>query len=316
MIFVVSARWRYFTATSRDSSSSPSLSRVGLRPSSKKCSRLTLSSFSAASRRGLGKFAISAPVILAMSSASSRTRKVSVTWLKTFGLSPRSRRVLERDLDASHGVADVDERAGLSSRTVHRERMANGRLHQEAIEHGAVVTVVVEAVDQSLVERGLGRLGTPHDSLVKIGDADLVVGAIKGEEQLVERLGEVIDGTGIGGVQDLAFDVTVGRGDLDGEVALGDRCRTGPAVTVNPHGPQVHERDVQTAFDDRAQHVVGTRHVVIHRVALRGRVAHGIRRRALLAEVDDGVGRVHPTTPRVGRTRARGRDGRSRSRYP
>ena len=113
---------------------------------------------------------------------------------------------------------------------------------------------------------------------------------VEREEQLVERLGHVIHRAGVGRVQDLALDLAVGRGDLDGEVALGDRRRARPAVAVDAHGAQVHQRDVQSGRDDRGEHVVRGAHVVVDRVALGGRVAHRIGRGALLAEVDDRVG--------------------------
>jgi hypothetical protein len=50
---------------------------------------------------------------------------------------------------------------------VHGERVADRRLHQEPVEDRAVVAVVVEAVDQSLVEPGLAGLRAPHDALVQ-----------------------------------------------------------------------------------------------------------------------------------------------------
>src|SRR5829696_10583778 len=60
-------------------------------------------------------------------------------------------RVLQGELYAAHGVLDVDESAGLAARAVDGERVAHGGLHQEAIEDGAVIAVVVEAVYEALV---------------------------------------------------------------------------------------------------------------------------------------------------------------------
>ena len=60
-------------------------------------------------------------------------------------------RVGDRQLDTSHGVADVDERARLAARPVDRQRVADRGLHEEPVQHGAVVAVVVEAVDEPLV---------------------------------------------------------------------------------------------------------------------------------------------------------------------
>ena len=152
MIFVVSARWLYLLAMSRTSSRSPSESVVGSRPSEKNRSRLTLSSFSAASRRGFGRFAISTPVSLEMQFGQFADAVGLGDLVEHADLFAALRRVLQRDLDAADGVADVDERTGLSARAVHRQWVTDRRLHQEAIEDRAVVAVVVEAVDQTLVK--------------------------------------------------------------------------------------------------------------------------------------------------------------------
>jgi hypothetical protein len=71
------------------------------------------------------------------------------------------RRVLQRQLHAAHRVADVDEGARLAAGAVHGEGVADRGLHQEAVEHGAVVAVVVEAVDEALVAQRL-RVLVPH----------------------------------------------------------------------------------------------------------------------------------------------------------
>ena len=91
------------------------------------------------------------------------------------------RRVVDRDLDAAHRVADVDERPRLAARAVHRQGVADGGLHQEAVEHRAVVAVVVEAVDEPLVEGRLVGLRAPDDPLVQVGDPDAVVLRVEGE---------------------------------------------------------------------------------------------------------------------------------------
>ena len=57
-------------------------------------------------------------------------------------------RVETGQLDAAHGVADVDVAARLPALAVDRQRVLDRRLHAEAVEHGAEHLVVVEAVDQ------------------------------------------------------------------------------------------------------------------------------------------------------------------------
>ena len=46
---------------------------------------------------------------------------------------------------------------------------------EEAVKHGAVVTAVVEAIDEAFVLPGFPGLRAPDDALVQIGDAHAVV---------------------------------------------------------------------------------------------------------------------------------------------
>ncbi len=101
----------------------------------------------------------------------------------------------------------MDERAGLAAGAVHGQRIADRRLHQEAVEHRAVVAVVVEAVDQPLVEPRLLGLRAPDDALVQVGDADAVVLVEEREHQLVERLRQVVDAARRGREEDLALEL-------------------------------------------------------------------------------------------------------------
>src|SRR5262249_20935201 len=59
------------------------------------------------------------------------------------------RGVLDRQLDASHGVPDVEEAARLSAAAVDRQRVPDGRLDAEAVQRRAEHLVVVEPVDES-----------------------------------------------------------------------------------------------------------------------------------------------------------------------
>ena len=77
--------------------------------------------------------------------ARSRSRWVSAIWFMIRGREPCGRWTLERFLDAAAGVLDVDEGPGLPARPVDGQGIADGRLHQEAVQHRAVVTVVVES---------------------------------------------------------------------------------------------------------------------------------------------------------------------------
>jgi len=96
-------------------------------------------------------------------------------------------------LNAARGVGDVNQGAGLAAGAVHRQRDVEGGLHEEAVEHGAVVAVVVEAVDEALVLDGLGGIGAPDDPLVQVGAPQAVVLVVELEQQRVEALGGVVD---------------------------------------------------------------------------------------------------------------------------
>ena len=198
------------------------------------------------------------------------------------------RGVEQGQLHAPDHVLEVDERPGLPAGAVHGQRVADRRLDEEAVEHRAVVAVVVEAGDEPLVERRLRGAGAPDDALVQVGDPQAVVPGVEREHGLVQDLGHVVQRAGVGGVEDLLGDRAVRSGDLHVQVALRD-AHPGGAVPVDPHGAQVHHVDVQPGLHDRAQHVVRGADVVVHGVALRGRGAHGVRRRPLLREVHHGV---------------------------
>ena len=157
--------------------------------------------------RGLGEAGRSrAPVSRPPSRPGRAPGGISVIWLKICTRSPRCGRIVERELDAAHGVLDVDEGPRLAAGPVHGQRIADRRLHQEAVQHRAVVAVVVEAVDQPLVEPGLLGLRAPDDALVQVGDPQAVVLGVELEQQRVQGLGQVVDAAGIGRVEDLLLD--------------------------------------------------------------------------------------------------------------
>src|SRR5271157_988406 len=70
------------------------------------------------------------------------------------------------DLDAAHGVSNVQESSRLSAFSIDRERMAEGGLRAETIQHGAEHFVIVEAIDQSFVKRCIVGHGSIYNALV------------------------------------------------------------------------------------------------------------------------------------------------------
>ena len=94
-------------------------------------------------------------------------------------------RIFHGQLYASCRVANMDERARLTARAVNGQRMADGGLHQEAVEHRTVVAVVVETVDEVVVQLRLGRLCAPDDALMQVGYAHVVVAVVEIKQQRI-----------------------------------------------------------------------------------------------------------------------------------
>src|SRR3546814_7617335 len=63
----------------------------------------------------------------------------------------RLRRIGDGKLDAAARILDVDESARLPAGSMHRQRIIERRLHDEAIEDGAVIAVIIETVDKPLI---------------------------------------------------------------------------------------------------------------------------------------------------------------------
>ncbi len=101
----------------------------------------------------------------------------------------------------------------------------------------------------------------------------------------------MVDAARVGREEDLLLDVLAVRAlDLHAEVALGDLQSRRGAVAVDTHRPEVDDVRVHAGLDDRGQEVVRRVDVVVDRVALVPRALHRVGGRALLREVDDGVG--------------------------
>lgn len=64
-------------------------------------------------------------------------------------------RVVNRDLDAAHSVANVQVAARLATLAIHRQGVPNCCLHDKAIEGSAKDAVIVQTVEQEGVSHGL-----------------------------------------------------------------------------------------------------------------------------------------------------------------
>ena len=81
-------------------------------------------------------------------------------------------RVRDGELDAAARIGDVDERARLPAGAVDGQRDVAGGLHEEAVEDGPVLAVVIEAVAQLGRLRCQRRVRAPDDALVQVGEAE------------------------------------------------------------------------------------------------------------------------------------------------
>src|SRR5579862_3443326 len=100
---------------------------------------------------------------------------------------------LDRDLDTSHGVANIQVAARLAALAVHGQRMPNGRLDTETVEHGAPDSVVVEPRREPFVEHRLVGFDSIYDALVEVGRADSPNFAGEMDIVRIVNLGQVVE---------------------------------------------------------------------------------------------------------------------------
>ena len=160
--------------------------------------------------------------------------------------------------------------------------MPGDGLDAEAVQHGAEDAVVVEAGGQHRVQVGLfGRLAV-DDALVEVGGAKAPDATAEHDVVAVVHLGQMVEGAGllrvgqhigpplVGDLDEPLFDVDVG-------------------VPVLPHGPELHEVDVRVRLLNGVHDVEVPDDIVDLGVDRMLAVDHGVRSRALLTEVHDGV---------------------------
>ena len=79
-------------------------------------------------------------------------------------------------------------------------------------------------------------MGAPDDSLVQVGNPQLIILGVVGKKMLVQHLGHVIDRTRVGRVEDFLFHMaTFWQVDLDIQVTFRNLHARG-AIAINAHG--------------------------------------------------------------------------------
>src|SRR5215216_6400623 len=195
--------------------------------------------------------------------------------------------VFHGELDAAHRVADVEVAPCLGTVAVDRERVADGRLHTEAVEDRSEDLLVIEAVYEAPVALGLLRDGPVDDALVQVrgpqapdlaGEVD-VVGVVD--------VAEVVPASWLLRERQKILAPVV----LDLDVALFD-VYVGLAVLT--HRAELHQVAVGHVLAYGIEHVQVADNVVVLGVDGMAPVDHGVGCRPLLGEVHDGLWLVAP----------------------
>jgi SagB-type dehydrogenase family enzyme len=191
-------------------------------------------------------------------------------------------RVLAGQLDAPHGVPDVDDAADLAAGPVDGQRLAQHGLDREPVQHRAEHGVIVEPGRQPLVDGGLRRLLAVHHALVEVGRPQVPDPAGELHVVAVVHLGQVVEGPRALGEQHPVPAAVV----LELEPALLD---VDVRRTVDAHRAQLDQVNVAVELGDRVEQVERADHVVLLGVDRVLAVDHRVRRGPLLGVVHDRV---------------------------
>ena len=186
------------------------------------------------------------------------------------------------ELDAAQRVDDVQVPAGLPALPVDGERVADHRLHAEAVQRGPEDVVVVEPREEPVVERRLLGLDAVDDALVEVrrpqpahATREVDVVRVVHLRQVVVaarelREGEIVRPPVVVDLEVALFDVDVRR-------------------AVLAHRAELHQVTIGGERLDREEHVQRVHHVVRLGEDRVLAVLHGVRRRRHLAVVHDRV---------------------------
>ena len=195
----------------------------------------------------------------------------------------REGRVQARQLDATHGISNIQKAARLTSFAIDGQRMSDGCLDTKTVQDRTEDFIVIEAIDESLVEADFIGHGAVDDALVEIGGAELPDLAAEHDVVAVVNFREVIKRAGLFRVgKNVAAPVV-----LDGDVAL---FNINIRRAVFAHRTQLDQVTLRLEFLECEEQVEGAHNVVHLREDGVFPVDHRVGSGALLGKMDDGVG--------------------------
>ena len=190
------------------------------------------------------------------------------------------RRIIDGELNAAHGVTDVEVAPRLSSFPVDGERVSDGGLHAEAVQCRAKDAIVVESVDEHGVHGCFVRGDTVHDTLVEVCARELPRLGREVDIMRVMHFGEVVEGAALFRVRQRVCASVV----FDGDVSFFD---IDIRRSIFSHGSQLDKMAVRREFLHGEEHVDGSRDIIFLREDGALSVHHAVRRRALFSKVHD-----------------------------
>src|ERR1700730_75245 len=190
-------------------------------------------------------------------------------------------------LDAGHGVANIEVAARLPALSIDGERKAHRSLHAESVERSTPDGVVVEPRLQLPVQSHLWRIPAVYHSLVEVGRAQAPDSAGEMDVVAVVHLAEVVEAAWELRIEDPVLATVV----ADVEVALFDVY---VARSILAHRPQLDQVTFRDDLGHCEQEIEVADDVILlgHRGVLP--INHGERSAPLLGEMNDSVRPVPP----------------------
>mmetsp|Transcript_24 Transcript_24/g.49 ORF Transcript_24/g.49 Transcript_24/m.49 type:complete len:343 (+) Transcript_24:89-1117(+) len=194
------------------------------------------------------------------------------------------RRVLSGKSDAASSIGNVDKRTRLSTSSIRCDIKAKSGLDGKTVQNGSVVAIDIQAVDEARITFSFRGIQTPDNSLMKVGDLQLVVFYVEIEQNVVQALGGVVDRSRVVGGDDLHLLFT----HFDIDVTFRD-CSVNSTIAVDTHGAEVNQMSVRGMFQHGYQNVVHAQDVVTYGLGLVVRGLHRVRGSTNLSKMDNVI---------------------------